>query len=57
MSFEPVKGNLKRVVEACAARNIRIAGGPERIRIATYVFTQPTELTAFADALDPGLGG
>jgi isopenicillin-N epimerase len=55
MSFEPVKGNLKRVVQECAARNIRIAGGPERIRIATHIFTQPTELNAFFDALDRGL--
>jgi isopenicillin-N epimerase len=55
VSFEPVKGNLKRVVQECAARNIRIAGGPERIRVATHIFTQPTELNAFFDALDRGL--
>lgn len=55
VSFEPAKGDLKRVVTECAARNIRIAGGPERIRIATHIFTQPTELNAFFDALDRGL--
>src|SRR5262245_33868557 len=55
VSFEPVKDNLKRVVEECASRRIRIAGGPERIRIATHLFTQPTELNAFFDALDRGL--
>jgi isopenicillin-N epimerase len=55
VSFEPIKGDLKGVVTECAARNIRIAGGPERIRIATHMFTQPTELNAFFDALDRGL--
>ena len=56
MSFEPVKGNLQRVLTECAARNIRVAGGLERIRIATHIFTQPTELNAFFDALERGLG-
>jgi isopenicillin-N epimerase len=57
VSFEPVQGDLKRVVAECAARHIRIAGGPERIRIATHIFTQPTELNAFFDAVDRGLRG
>ena len=63
VSFEPMPpvppgsttGGLKRVADECAARNIRIAGGPERIRIATHIFTQPTDLNAFYDALDAGL--
>jgi selenocysteine lyase/cysteine desulfurase len=55
VSFEAVKGDLKRVVQECAARNIRIAGGPERIRVATHVFTQPTELHSFFDAVERGL--
>ncbi len=55
VSFEAVKGDLKRVVAECAARHIRIAGGPARIRIATHIFTQPTELNAFFDAVDRGL--
>jgi selenocysteine lyase/cysteine desulfurase len=54
VSFEPVKGNLKRVVEECAARKIRIASSAERIRIATHIFTQPRELQAFFEALDRG---
>lgn len=48
-------GGLKRIADECAVRNIRIAGGAERIRIATHIFTQPTELNAFFDALDAGL--
>jgi selenocysteine lyase/cysteine desulfurase len=55
VSFEPVKGDLKRVTEECAARFIRYAGGTERIRIATHVFTQPTELNALFDAVDKAL--
>lgn len=60
VTFEPVPavatgattGGLKRVADECAARSIRIAGGVERIRIATNIFTQPTELNAFYDSLD-----
>ncbi len=55
VSFEPASGDLKRVAEECAARSIRIAGGGERIRVATHIFTQPTELNAFFDALDAGV--
>ncbi len=63
VSFEPIPatppgaatGGLKRVADECAARNIRIAGSAERIRISTHIFTQPTELNAFYDALDAGL--
>jgi selenocysteine lyase/cysteine desulfurase len=52
VSFEPAKGDLDRVLRECANRQIRIAGGHDRIRIATHVFTQPTELNALFDALD-----
>ncbi len=65
VSFEPVPpiapgattGGLKRIADECAARYIRIAGGAERIRIATHIFTQPTELSAFFDAVDAGVRG
>jgi selenocysteine lyase/cysteine desulfurase len=57
VSFEPARGNLRRVVEECAARHIRVAGGAERIRVATHVFTQPTELQAFFDALHRAVRG
>ena len=52
---ELAAGDLKRVAELCAARRIRIAGGSERIRISTHIFTQPAELDAFFDALDVAL--
>jgi isopenicillin-N epimerase len=65
VSFEPVPpvpagattGVLKRVADECAGRNIRVAGGAERLRISTHIFTQPTELALFYDALDAGLRG
>lgn len=58
VSFEPEAGKLKDlsgIVRECAARNIRIAGGAERIRIATHIFTLPTELNSFFDAVEAGL--
>jgi isopenicillin-N epimerase len=57
VSFQATKGDLKRVMEECQARNIRVAGGAERIRVATHIFTQPTELNAFFDAAERGLRG
>src|SRR5262249_19047232 len=55
VSFEPVQGDLKGVMAELAARNVRVAGGPGRIRVATHIFTQPTELNAFFDAVERGL--
>lgn len=52
VSFEPVKGGLDLVLKECAARQIRIVGGRDRVRIATHIFTQQTELNALFDALD-----
>ena len=57
VSFGNTQGNLDKVAQECAKRNIRIAGGGPRIRIATHIFTQPTDINAFADALDAGLRG
>ena len=50
-------GGLKKVVEQCVARNMRIAGGIDHFRVSTHIFTQPTELDLFYDALDLGLKG
>jgi selenocysteine lyase/cysteine desulfurase len=63
VSFEPVpavapgatSGGLSAIARECAARNVRVAGGAERIRVATHIFTQPTELAMFFDALDAGV--
>jgi isopenicillin-N epimerase len=56
VSFEPVQGDLKRVLAELAAHNVRVAGGPERIRVATHIFTRPTELNTLFSAVDRGLG-
>jgi selenocysteine lyase/cysteine desulfurase len=58
VSFAPVKGDLKRVKAECDARHIRIRYWEEynRIRVSTGIFTQQTELNAFFDALERGLG-
>ncbi len=55
VSFEPAKGDLKNVVEECNRRKIRLIAGPERIRVATHVFTQPAELDTFFEAVEKGL--
>ena len=58
VSFEPrAENGLRGVARECAARNIRIAGGADRIRIATHIFTMPTDINAFFDACDAGLRG
>lgn len=57
VSFEPAKGDLKRLADECTARHIRVISSPERFRVATHVFTQPTEVNAFFDAVERGLGG
>jgi isopenicillin-N epimerase len=57
VSFEPVKGDLKRVLAELTARKVRVAGNENRIRVATHVFTQPTELNTFLDAVERGLRG
>jgi isopenicillin-N epimerase len=51
----PTAPGLKKVAEECAKRQIRIAGGEQRMRISTHIFTQPTELNKFYDALDVGM--
>jgi isopenicillin-N epimerase len=55
LSFTNTKGNLDKVAEECGKRSIRVAGGGPRMRIATHIFTQQTEINAFADAVDAGL--
>jgi selenocysteine lyase/cysteine desulfurase len=56
VSFEPTKGDLDGVLRECAVRQIRVVGSRDRIRIATHIFTQPTEINTLFDALDRGNG-
>ena len=48
-------GGLKKVADECAARNIRAVCDVNHMRISTNIFTQPTELDLFYDAVDAGL--
>jgi isopenicillin-N epimerase len=48
-------GGLKKAMDECAARNMRVVGDATHMRISTNVFTQPTELDLFYDALDAGM--
>src|SRR5262249_26603495 len=57
VSFEADRAVMKRINAELAARNVRVAGGPERVRLATHIFTQTTELNAFFDAVERGLRG
>ena len=47
--------NLKRVLAELDSRNVRVAGAPGRIRVATHIFTQSTELNALFDGVERGL--
>jgi isopenicillin-N epimerase len=59
VTFEPDKtkwnGNLQRVIDECGKRNMRIAAAPDHFRVSTHIFTQPSELDAFYEALSAGL--
>lgn len=62
VSFEPntasqanAPKDLSGIAKQCSDRRIRIAGGTERIRIATNIFAQPTEINFFFDAVAAGL--
>jgi isopenicillin-N epimerase len=48
-------GGLKKAMDECAARNMRVVGDATHMRISTNIFTQPTELDLFYDALDAGM--
>jgi isopenicillin-N epimerase len=55
VSFAASREDMKRIATELAARNVRVAGGAERTRVATHVFTQATELNIFFDAVERGL--
>jgi isopenicillin-N epimerase len=55
LSFFNTKGDLGKVADECGKRSIRIAGGATRMRIATHIFTQNSEISSFGEAVDAGL--
>jgi isopenicillin-N epimerase len=48
-------GGLKKAMDECAARNIRVVGDATHMRVSANVFTQPTELDLFYDAVNVGM--
>lgn len=48
-------GGLKKAMDECAARNIRVVGDATHMRISTNIFTQPTDLDLFYDGVDAGM--
>lgn len=55
VSFFNTKGDLVKVSDECGKRAIRTGYGSPRMRVATHIFTQQTEINAFADAVDAGM--
>jgi isopenicillin-N epimerase len=55
VSFANPNGDIAKIAGECGKRAIRVGGGSPRIRIATHIFTQQTEINAFADAVNAGL--
>jgi isopenicillin-N epimerase len=55
VSFAQPNGDIAKIAGECSKRAIRVGGGTPRIRIATHIFTQQTEINTFADAVEVGL--
>jgi isopenicillin-N epimerase len=55
VSFFSTKGDLVKVSEECGKRAIRTGYGSPRMRIATHIFTQTSEIETFAEAVSAGM--
>jgi selenocysteine lyase/cysteine desulfurase len=55
VSFFNTRGDLVKVSEECGKRAIRTGYGSPRIRIASHIFTQTSEIQTFAEAVTAGL--
>lgn len=55
VSFFNTKGDLTKVSEECGKRAIRTGYGSPRMRIASHIFTQTSEIQTFADAVSAGM--
>lgn len=55
VSFFNTKGDLVKVSEECGKRAIRTGYGSPRIRIASHIFTQTSEIQTFAEAVSAGM--
>ncbi len=55
VSFSNTKGDLVKVSEECGKRAIRTGYGSPRMRIASHIFTQTSEIETFAEAVSAGM--
>ena len=57
VSFRAEPAAFARILAECNARNVRVTPSEResRIRVSTHIFTQPTDLNLFFDALDSAL--
>jgi isopenicillin-N epimerase len=55
VSFFNTKGDLVKVSEECGKLAIRTGYGSPRMRIASHIFTQTSEIQTFADAVNAGM--
>jgi isopenicillin-N epimerase len=55
VSFAAPHATVKNIFEECAKRQIRVSGGADHVRVSTHIFTQPSDIDAFFEALKAGL--
>jgi isopenicillin-N epimerase len=55
IGFEPVQGDFGKLMAELDALKIRVNGGRTRMRVATHIFNQPSDVQAFLGAVDRGL--
>ena len=55
VSFFNTKGDLAKVAGECDKRAIRTGYGSPRMRIASHIFTQTSEIETFAEAVSAGM--
>jgi isopenicillin-N epimerase len=55
VSFAAPQATVKNIFEECARRQIRVSGGADHVRVSTHIFTQPSDIDAFFEAMNAGL--
>lgn len=57
VSFRAPESAFARILTECKARNVRVTPSERdfRIRVSAHIFTLPTDLNLFFDALDAAL--
>ena len=55
VTFGAPEATVSRIFQECDKRKIRVSGGADHVRVSTHIFTQPSEIDAFFEAMDAGL--